>query len=424
MGSQSPERLAWITLLGAFAIFLTLCGLLSLSAQWFLFSSSQNLASTVYVGRGTVGLRALGDENEEAVRLNRQVGRQDTLSTDEIAQGYLVFRDSSLQDRVVSTILLLPGSQIRLHSAIHPRFSFSTGQYEILLEDMQGRIEVSIPPALPQALRLQIQSAQGEVVLSESGVYLLWVDAGGLRLFPRGNAAELRPAIQDDFLSVQSGQMAQLARDQQTLSLDQSTLELVPNPLFLQSTDPQTPDYWGCYSLSERTDSPRGSFTLTTYEGRRSLFVQRGGGTFVGAGETGCRQFFGQEGLEVSGYSSLRLRATMMILWQSLAICGSQASECPLMVELSYLNEFGFEQRWIHGFYAFDHGNTEVPLACNSCLTNHERINGGSWYTFESANLLNLPEGFRPTRLLQIRFYISGHEYDVAISELSLLAER
>ncbi len=37
---------------------------------------------------------------------------------------------------------------------------------------------------------------------------------------------------------------------------------------------------------------------------------------------------------------------------------------------------------------------------------------------------MNLPEGRRPTTITRIEFYASGHGYEVAIGEVSLVAER
>src|SRR5690606_32162478 len=142
-------------------------------------------------------------------------------------------------------------------------------------------------------------------------------------------------------------------------------------------------------------------------------------GENLGHGETGCLHIWGLNGLDVTNYSTLRLRVSFNIQWQSLPICGVAASECPVMVEISYLNEWGQPRTWIQGFYALSDG--AVPGTrdrCDTCLQPHERVTGGNWYTFESGNLFNLQEGFRPTTITQIRFYTSGHAYDVYVGEV------
>ena len=54
-------------------------------------------------------------------------------------------------------------------------------------------------------------------------------------------------------------------------------------------------------------------------------------------------------------------------------------------------------------------------------------MNAQSWYTYDSGNLLSLFPG-EPERQIRsivgVWFYASGHEYDVQVSEVSLLAQQ
>lgn len=420
----SPGSMAWITICVAFLFFVIIFGGGLLGARWFIFSSEANLQTQVYVGRGTVGVRNTSDDSQQAVRLNRTLSRSETVSTDEIAQGYITIRDSHDGDRVVATLVFLPGSQVQVTSATRPRFRFGDQAYKIRVGNFLGRLEVAIPAGLIHPVELSIAGTQGNAVITESGVYLLWSLEDTMILIPRGHHADIDPH-NGDRLEVPDGQTATINALDQTISLRTTTDELVQNPLFQIATDPSIPDNWGCYSLAELPDAPRGTRALQTINGRRSIAFERLG-PLSGSGETGCRQYLGQnqQGLDVTGYRTLRIRATLELRWHSLAICGFQGSECGLMLELTFLNELGAEQRWIHGFYAYEHGNTDVPTTCNSCLIPHDRIIPGNWYTYESGNLFTLPEGFRPTKLLQVRFYASGHEYETIVSEVSLLAER
>jgi hypothetical protein len=61
-------------------------------------------------------------------------------------------------------------------------------------------------------------------------------------------------------------------------------------------------------------------------------------------------------------------------------------------------------------------------------LQEHERINDNTWFTYDSGNLLNLltsPEQraeLGPVTLIDLRVYSSGHQYDVDISDVALIA--
>jgi hypothetical protein len=424
MFTRSPERLAWITLLSSFAIFLCLSLSGLLVVRWFLFESTANLRTEVRVGRGTVGVQNLNESGgQQAVRINRTISRDDLITTDEIAQGDIQLIDTSNQDRVIGNVVILPGSQVKLASATRPRFHLGNDQYEIELVDFEGRLEIEIPANLPRAMNMQVKNTNGTFILREAGMFLLWSLPNEMIVVARSGDILFTP-LQSQSFRINSGQKMVFNIADRAIRYEVID-ELFPNPLFNQSTELGVPDSWGCYSFAENPDAPRGSISLFTLEGRRSMVFHRQGQN-IGFGETACRQPLGDRtaGLDVTKYETLRIRATMEIRWQSLGICGSQGSECPVMLELTYLNELGIEQRWIHGFYAFEHGDTtNLPRACDSCLIEHERLTPGNWYTYESGNLFDLPEGFRPTKLKQIRFYASGHEYEVAIGEVSLLGE-
>jgi hypothetical protein len=126
-------------------------------------------------------------------------------------------------------------------------------------------------------------------------------------------------------------------------------------------------------------------------------------------------------GLDVTQYDSLRLRVTMQVEHQQLSACGEQGSECPVMLHMRYLDLSGNSREWYHGFYA-DYTPNVGRTRCDSCLEEHERINKNAWYTYESGNLfIDLPEGQRPGAIIELEFYAEGHQYDVLLSEVSLL---
>jgi hypothetical protein len=56
-------------------------------------------------------------------------------------------------------------------------------------------------------------------------------------------------------------------------------------------------------------------------------------------------------------------------------------------------------------------------------VVEHDPIYPGTWYTYESPNILTLvPENQRDRSLLRVRFYASGHGYDVYVGDVALYA--
>jgi hypothetical protein len=167
---------------------------------------------------------------------------------------------------------------------------------------------------------------------------------------------------------------------------------------------------------------PRGAYQLEINDGRRVLRLVRGDNA-TSNGETRCLTYFGQNGLDVSGYTYLEIRATFKINYQSLNACGIFGSECPLMLRMDYIDEGGVERRWFHGFYSLLDLQLNYPLSCNSCRQEHDQINEKTWYTYQTGNLFALlgPDQ-KPKTIVNVQFYASGHQYDVFVGEVSLLA--
>jgi len=92
------------------------------------------------------------------------------------------------------------------------------------------------------------------------------------------------------------------------------------------------------------------------------------------------------------------------------------------MLRMEYVPLNGGVETWIHGFYSRVIPGIDSPMSCDSCRLDHEIVNEGAWYAYDSGNLIALfPPDQRPRSILNFRFYASGHEYDVYVSEVSLL---
>jgi hypothetical protein len=127
----------------------------------------------------------------------------------------------------------------------------------------------------------------------------------------------------------------------------------------------------------------------------------------------------------VTQYNYLSLQAVLYINYQSLEGCGVEASECPLMLYIDYTDVNGVSgRRWFHGVYV-------KPLAssspwkrlCDDCLQEHILIYEKTWYIYNSGNWLNLfVADRRPAKINAISFYAEGHEYDVFVDEVAILA--
>jgi hypothetical protein len=186
------------------------------------------------------------------------------------------------------------------------------------------------------------------------------------------------------------------------------------------SNSESTSPAWTCFSNANPFDNVMGTFGLVVEEGRPVLHLTRVGSDQHG--ETTC--ITSQSGgIDVSGYQYLSLEVVFKIASQSLSGCGEVGSECPLMLQLDYLPVGGGEGRyWNHGFYLWN-SQPSYPSSCQTCPQEHEIVNSGVWYRYRSDNLFgSLLGDVRPSRIVALRVYASGHEYDTYVSEVSLYA--
>jgi hypothetical protein len=422
MLTSNPQRLAWITMLSALAIFCLLCVSTVVFARWLVFDSPTQLNVKLHVGKGTVGL-AEPDTDEKAVRSDAAVGRNNRLTTDNTSQGYLAFSDP-YSGNIIATVMLRKNSVVRLRSASRPRFSLSDNPYVIRLADANGSFEVWINNDLDREIRLEISGPLGTTHVEEGGNYLIDSTPEYLSVNTRlGTATLIDRAGQTQHLAMSAE--GTIRTGEAAIQVKPGPIDLLPNWDFDQSKD--WPVGWNCtHKFSpDNQDGPPGKWFFKRVDGRGAIHIERMQPN-PGPGTTLCNQYLTgpQGGLDVSQFDSLRLRVTMQVHYQSLSACGVIGTECPVMLHIFYQDENGIERNWYHGFYA-EYRPNEGRTICDACWEEHEQINKDAWYTYESGNLFtDWPEGQRPRSIESIEFYADGHQYDVMLSEVALVATR
>jgi hypothetical protein len=193
---------------------------------------------------------------------------------------------------------------------------------------------------------------------------------------------------------------------------------------FAAIPDATIPSVWRCNNI--QNSAPAGRFEVVTEDGYPALRLFRGEGA-DSHGETNCAlTFSASNGLDISRFDYLAVRSTFKIRPHTLSACGLEGSECPLMLRMDYYTPSQVDPIWwIHGFFTSFNPGIESPFTCDTCNDRHEIINPDRWYTYESGNLITtLPPDKQPSALLNLRFYASGHQYDVFISEIELLVDQ
>jgi hypothetical protein len=381
------------------------------------------------VSRGSGGI--LG---QESIRLNGIVSNNDVLSTDPLSQATLSLRDTLNDKQLVSAITLRGNTTFKVIRGSRPRFQWSSGQYIVELQNFTGEINVYVPKVLARDLTFSVLTPAGDLIyLRSGGQYILRASDSRVQVINQNGDVILKPSNVDVGKSIPANSQGVItyATDPQDVVVSQSFTNLVSDRIFeddlaIPSTanasgQPFTKD-WFCKDNS----IPEGQAISDMADGRSVLrFVRDNDAT--SHGETLCLRSWGA-GLNVSSYNYISLRVTFKINYQSLGTCGQEGSECPLMLFVDYADKDQKYHGWYHGFYATIDPNKNYPTQCNSCLQEHERINDNAWFTYDSGNLLNLltsPEQraeLGPVTLIDLRVYSSGHQYDVDISDVALVA--
>jgi len=430
--SVSPERMAWGVLLISFAMFCILTVSTVLGVYFFLFESTVSIPTTIRVAQGTVGIT--GSDLIEAVEREQEdlTSSVTSISTDSQSQATMQFWERETEESP-STILIAAATLQRntfvtFNRATSPRFEWSTNPYDIQLSKLTGQLEVLIVGAEENAFVFRVITEQGLIIhLNRNGRYSITATDDEVRLLNLGGEAVVFFA--DDYTNnrlVPDGQEVVVRLGNRVIELESEVENVLTNSAFsLQSVmtnddgESIMPPGWGC--RVNQNELPRGTSTIEEFDGRRVVRLKRLDNA-TSNGEVGCVQPFGTDGLDVTGYESMRVVSTFNLNYQSLSKCGIAGSECPLMLLVTYDDNLGITRRWFRGFYYDELISAEYPTRCASCLQDHQNINEKVWYTFESDNLFNLiDEERRPTRIRSIEFYASGHQFDTMVSEMMIL---
>lgn len=427
------RRFAWGIIIVS---FLTLCALTltsSLAVYYFFFESTVPINTMIRVGRGTTVVTD-ADLTERALRLqDALVSRPALISTDSQSQAEISFHvlPEPYNIHTLATLTLQRSTQFEVTTSTQPRFDWSNGRYEIQISDVIGIVNITVVPDLPRPLLIQINTANGGTIhITGAGRYVIDVNENRLRLINReGAPAVLFGRNPAENVVVDGGKIGLLVSGRNTPVATTNDRNILQNSQFfihvadLLADNPNAfpvPTGWGCTNFQDQL--PRGEIAASDWQGRTALRLTRGDNASSN-GQTRCKHPFGDAGMDVTEYNHLELDTTFLINYQSLSECGIEGSECPLMLQLEYIDVNGNPRQWFKGFYYHvDPQYSYFKSRCASCIEDHQRINEKTWYTYRTGNLFGMfPDDQRPARITSVEFYASGHQYDVFISDIAMM---
>jgi hypothetical protein len=405
---SNPQRLAWMVTLTAFAIFCACAVSFPLGIRWYFTNATRAHEAKITCLEGTAVVE------DPRLGTARPVLKDETISipegtvvrVDETAQAVLTFFDQSL-------VRLFPRTTVSLERMRSPRFGMSTRPAQIILYAKGGRLYANTVLRGSWPVEFQVNSLQAHTLLAEDGGYTLELSNERTEVIVQRGMAQVTaasPAVPSDKATVtlSSRQRTAVEIGKAPLAAMKAERDLVTNGDFKAPLDT------GWTKFNDQGGdggSIDGQASLVVDEGRRAVRFFRTGGEF-----NHCETIIEQEINRdlPDPITTLKVRATIKLVNQSLSGGGYLSSEYPLMIRIRYRDVYLSENEWIHGFYYQNYSNNPTQ--------NGQQVPQGKWYLYESENLLDvLP--ISPRRIIWLRVYASGWNYESLISEISLIVE-
>ncbi len=400
MMQKSPDRIAWVVIFGAFAVFLALCATAPLGLRYYLLYSTSPQPALLEVIGGTVGVQERGAVAPIAVTQSKELAEGSTIETYENSRGILTFLDGS-------TATLFPSTQVTLREMRVSTFPWGEAPITLVIEQTRGRIRVGAAQLFGSNARardFQINTPQLLATLTE-GSYAVEVSADASQVTVRDGTASV--VAQERSVTLTRGQRTVATRGGPPLPPLPAAQDLIVNGDF---KDPRIRRWDDIIEIPSNPGSPSGSLSNPILDNRVTLRIQRSGSNQTSA-ITGVIQ---QINKEVIDFRTMRLTVDVRVHAQSLSGGGILSSEYPLILRLRYRDVSGSEAEWVHGFY--------IQNVTNNPTNNGESIPQDVWVPFETRNLFETLDP-KPFFITSLQIYASGWDYDAYVSAVRLIVE-
>ncbi|MCU0520269.1 MAG: hypothetical protein MUF84_06220 [Anaerolineae bacterium] len=412
---KKTERLAWLVMTLSFLACIVLALGVPLGIRRYVLTSTRPMIVILQRREGIVTQRAAGSNATVVVDTQVAVTPRSQIRGNGDADALLLFYHPDKPEAPIATIQLYGDTELAVEHARTPRFAVSKLPHRI-------EIQVTRAPGMGPSLfdntrpvEALVETPQGAVQLGE-GAFRLEVDPEQTTLIVNaGRASVSEPR------TGQSLVLVPLQRTQITAAGLGAIYVGARDLLSGRNGDFESPleDTWTVYRDWYNPQEDGGAIIqMQLGDDQRIVTFERAGESHA---ETGIRLAIDQDLRDVR---SLRVRARVRISTQTLAVCGSVGTECPMMIRIYYLDqESGGVREWLQGFYTREGEDEPYCMVCRDWKPEHIRIPQDVWYDYESPDLLPLLTalGMKPGALQSIEIYASGWTYGSAIDDIAIL---
>ncbi|MCB9140377.1 MAG: hypothetical protein H6642_18740 [Caldilineaceae bacterium] len=403
----NPERMAWMILLISFALFVILLIAVPLTVNYavnhFTVAETAQLEST----QGTLLLYPSVNAEPIAVTTQQTDAGEGSriLAADDSTQGTVGLMQDEDSGELLGSVQLYPGTDLVLTRLRRPFFDRSKQPYQVQIRLDKGQARIFTNSSDRRPLSVELITPQGVMELT-SGSYNIAVDEEGADMTVRSGEAVFTDLTGARQIAV-AGDGLWSTGDTSVVKVAITERNLIRNGDFTQSMA----DSWRQYNIAPNVEN--GTVSIIERDGRRVAHFNRQGEEGVHT-EVGIFQELNED---VNVFDELVIQLDVRLMYQSLAGAGYLNSEFPLRIEIEYVDIYGKELRWGHGFYYRD------PDDVTRSVPDSSKIPAYNWYTYQSPNLMDVLAETRPARINSLRIYASGHNYQSMVSEIYLLAQ-
>lgn len=417
---NAPQRLAWTVLL---ASLLSCCALaVGVPAAAMSFINNTTYAALIFVKLQAGRTNAFTPPATEAdARVVGQDGRAlDEGSTiivdkDIPSQAFLTIGQNDTVTGTLASMQLYSGSRVQITRARIPRFHIADTSSKVDIMLLSGRVQIQTSNLTDHNLKLVVRSEHMSAVL-DNGSYSFEVTPDETSLYVRTGSAQITSAAKPETFNIEANQRTIVHKGEGIVQgLYAPPRDLIRNGHF---QSPLSKDWETITDVAVAGDVT-GTVQVIGAGANTSLLLSRPG-IGLNWGRTGVKQMINEN---ISGRSSLQLRLNFAILYQELKVCGSQGSECPLMVRINYRTKDGATADWTQGFYA--DGTPSMPnlpdfiVQSGEPRTKHIATRLGRDEPYESPNLIEAIPGIEYLNYIQV--YAEGHGVQTRVNSVELL---
>ena len=414
------DRLAWAVLITTFVIWLALVIAIPVLVSRHLQAATRPLELQLQVNQGTV--RVTGAEETTAVfagdpPVSLEVADQIVTNA---ADGATLLAYVPEEAQLLSLLQIYGNTSLNVELAEAPRYGLSDRPQRLHVYLGNGRVRFRLPPNPGRVLELVVRTPQGEVSILEAGSYAVEVSNVETQVVVlEGRAVLQATAAAAEELALAADERAVIPVDGPPAGPLSPERNLIRNGNFGRGLENWDELAWNI----ELGEQPAGKTEIANIAGEAALRFNRVG---EGHADVGVRQVVNQD---VTDYSSLRLEVSLRVMVQTVAVCGSLGSECPLTVRVEYEDTNGNVQVWQQGFFANGQfgqdGTPDVCLSCPPPRPGHQQVTSGQFAFYRGELLELLPQYgmLPPSRIKSISILAAGHTFDVEVLDVSIIAE-